>query len=259
MGRIHLFEFEDQKWFPQKLRNYGTDFLQFLSNFAGIYKSIVPLLSEMLRSTGNNRIVDLGSGGGGGLLYINRQLQKSVPDLQILLTDYYPNLPALKYHALKAGNINYITKPVDARLVPRDLNGLRTLFLLFHHFKPKEAQKILEDAIRANQPIAIFEGQERSIPSLLAMFFSPVSVLFTTPFIRPFSAGRLFFTYLIPLVPLFVWWDGIVSSLRTYSAKEMEKLLKDTRDAYKYHWEMGKLSSGPAKIPYLLGKPMEHI
>ncbi len=32
MARIHLFEFENQAWFPSFLRNYGTDFLQFLSN-----------------------------------------------------------------------------------------------------------------------------------------------------------------------------------------------------------------------------------
>ncbi|SHM52145.1 hypothetical protein SAMN04488057_1026 [Cyclobacterium lianum] len=38
MGRIHLFEFEDLEWFPAFLRDYGTDFLQFLSNKTKMYK-----------------------------------------------------------------------------------------------------------------------------------------------------------------------------------------------------------------------------
>ena len=42
MKRIHLFEFEDQTWFPSFLRNYVTDFLQFLSNKAKVYESVVP-------------------------------------------------------------------------------------------------------------------------------------------------------------------------------------------------------------------------
>ena len=66
MRRIRLFEFEDQKWFPIFLRNYMTDFLQFLSNEAKIYELIIPLLVEKLKSTNSNKILDLASGGGGG-------------------------------------------------------------------------------------------------------------------------------------------------------------------------------------------------
>ena len=40
MSRIHLFEFEDQKWFPSFLRNYGTVFLQFLSNKTRMYQPL---------------------------------------------------------------------------------------------------------------------------------------------------------------------------------------------------------------------------
>ena len=41
MGRIHLFEFEDQSWFPEFLR---TDFLQFLSNKTKMYKPIISII-----------------------------------------------------------------------------------------------------------------------------------------------------------------------------------------------------------------------
>ena len=253
MGRIHLFEFEDQEWFPTFLRNYGTDFLQFLSNKTKIYKPIIPIIEKGLQNSKTNQIIDLGSGGGGGLIWLNSELKKDVPDLKIILTDYYPNIPAFKFTKKQADNFEFIEKPIDARDVPIELKGLRTQFLSLHHFKPNDAKQILQNAIHSNSSIAIFEAQERSLPSILAMLFSPLSVLFTTPFIRPFKFGRIIFTYLIPIVPLFVLWDGIVSSLRTYSIKEMNDLTANLVGTENYNWEINKLKSGPGVILYLLG------
>lgn len=153
----------------------------------------------------------------------------------------------------KADNIDYIKTPADARNVPGNLRGLRTLFLSFHHFKPEDAKIILQNAVNSKSPIAIFEGQERSFTSLLAMFLSPVSVLVTTLFIKPFKLGRLLFTYIIPLVPLFVWWDGIVSSLRTYSEEEMKAMINELKNKDGFEWEVGRIKSGPVFILYLLG------
>ncbi|UII76230.1 hypothetical protein LV716_00075 [Flagellimonas sp. HMM57] len=253
MGRIHLFELEDQKWFPTFLRNYGTDFLQFLSNKTKMYKPIIPIIEKGLLKSKTNQIVDLGSGSGGGLIWLNSQLKKDIPDLKIILTDFYPNIPAFKLTKTKSDNFEYLEKSVDARSVPNELKGLRTQFLSLHHFKPKDAKLILQNAVDTDSSIAIFEGQERSLPSILAMLFSPISVLLTTPFIRPFKIGRIVFTYLIPIVPLFVLWDGVVSSLRTYSVKEMNKLVENLNGTETYDWEINKVKSGPSAILYLLG------
>ncbi len=253
MRRIHLFEFEDQKWFPGLLRNYGTDFLQFLSNKTRMYKPIIPIIQKGLEKSGTNQIIDLGSGGGGGLIWLSEELKKKIPNLKITLTDLYPNVEAFKFTKACADNFEFIEESIDARKVPLELKGLRTQFLSLHHFKPEDAKQILQNAIDSNSSIAIFEAQERSIPSIIAMLFSPISVLLTTPFIRPFKLGRILFTYLIPIVPLFVMWDGIVSSLRTYSLKEMNELIKDLKGSENYDWKINKVKSGPGTVLYLLG------
>lgn len=255
MGRLHLFEFEDQKWFPAFLRNYGTDFLQFLSNKTAMYKGIVSLLEETLHKTKTNQIVDLGSGGGGGWLWLNEEMRKHIPDLKIILTDFYPNIPAFEHTQQMASNFSYVSTPVDARDVPVELKGLRTQFLSLHHFEPEDAIKILNNAVQTKSPIAIIEGQERTIASIIAMLLSPISVLLTTPFIRPFKFGRILFTYLIPVVPLFILWDGVVSSLRTYSIEEMYTLLDDVEGAAAFEWKIGRVRSGPAYLLYCLGVP----
>ncbi len=224
-----------------------------------MYKPIIPILKKGLKKGGTNQIVDLGSGGGGGLIWLNSELKKDIPDLKIILTDFYPNIPAFKLTKQKANNFEFIENPIDARNVPTELKGMRTQFLSLHHFKPTDAKQILQNAIDNSSSIAIFEAQERSLPSIIAMIFSPLSVLLTTPFIRPFKIGRIFFTYFIPVVPLFVLWDGIVSSLRTYSVKEMNELVKDLNGTDQYDWEINKVKSGPSIVLYLLGTKKENV
>lgn len=253
MSRLHLFEFEDLKWFPSFLRNYMTDFLQYISNNMELYEPVIPVLEKVINKSNTNQIIDLGSGGGGGLLWLNSQLKKNNPDLKILLTDFYPNIDAFEHTKKQSDNFEYLKTPVDARKVPKGLIGLRTQFLSLHHFKPNDAKKILQNAIDSKSNIAIFEAQERSIKSILFMFFSPISVLIYTPFIKPFKLGRILFTYIIPIVPIFIWWDGIISALRTYSVKEMEELIDDLKNKDDFHWEVGRINSKKVPLLYLLG------
>ncbi len=253
MGRIHLFEFEDLKWFPSFLRNYMTDFLQFISNKFDVYKPIVPIIEEGLEKSKSNTIVDLASGGGGGILKLNEHLLESRPNLKIILTDYYPNIEAFKQTKASAKNIEYITTSIDALSVPKSLEGLRTQFLSLHHFKPMQAQQILQNAVNNESAIAIFEAQERNLKSVIFMLLSPLNVLLLTPFIKPFKFGRLLFTYLIPILPILVCWDGLVSVLRTYSIKEINNLINSLSNGNSFEWKLGKVKSGPSKITYLLG------
>ena len=83
------------------------------------------------------------------------------------------------------------------------------------------------------------------------MILSPISVLLTTSFIRPFKLGRIIFTNLFPIVPICILWDGIVSSLRTYSVKEMHELVSKLNNHESYEWTIGKEKG----ILYLIGIP----
>lgn len=51
--------------------------------------------------------------------------------------------------------------------------------------------------------------------------------LLITPFYFWRSPGHLFFTYVIPIVPFVLVFDGFVSSLRTRTPDEVLALMKD--------------------------------
>jgi hypothetical protein len=252
--RYHLFEIEDQPWFPAFLRDYMTDFLRSVSDWMHLFEPAVPILERGLRSTQGATIVDLASGGGGGWRKVAADLAPRVPGVRVVLTDLYPNEAALRRLVASMPEVFRMeSQPVDARAVPPALSGLRTQFLSFHHFRPRDACRILQNAVDSGAPIAIFEIQRRSIADALKFALSPINVLLTTPFIRPFRWGRLFWTYVIPVVPLAVMWDGVVSVLRTYSPEEMRAMAAGLDGGESYVWEVGIANGGKAPMPYLLG------
>lgn len=256
MKRLHLFEFEDQTWFPAYLRNCLTDFLEFLFVNFNLYKPTVSLIKDVLLSTNNEQIIDLCSGGSGPIKQIQKYLQeKENLKTKIILTDKYPNIDKFKHLKKKSSaEINFIANSVDATNVPEELKGIRTLFTSFHHFTEETGKKILQDAYNKKVAIAIFEAIDRSLYSLFLTLPLPLFVLFFTPFIKPFKLSRLFWTYIIPVAPLVVLWDGIISVFRIYNPDELLLLVEDLNK--NYSWKAGKIKTiMNSKIVYLIGKP----
>lgn len=240
---IHLFEFTDQPWCPTAIRQYVTDYLQFVITKAGIYHPAILILKEVMDKTGIEEIIDLCSGSGGGVDVIQKELSESAGKIiKLTMSDKFPN-PEL-YKLLKKnsnGGLDYIKESVDVMHVPGNIKGIRTLFSAFHHFRPDEAKEILIDAVKNNMPICIFEGAGKSFIYFLGiLIFTPFIFFFTTPFYKPFKFSRLFFTYIIPLVPVMTTWDGLVSILRMHTPKDMLKMTKEI-NAPGYVWKAGKV------------------
>lgn len=257
MKRIHAPEWEDFRWFPTSWRNYGTSYLQFIATRFDIYKSIVPIIEKGLRTNGKNEWLDCASGGGGGLITIFKAIVKSNPSVSLTLSDLYPNTKAFEQTcAVDVERIRFESQPVDAAQLPQHLKQkFRTLFGAFHHMSESHASKILQQAVDDQVPIAIFEPLSRNVPAFISMLFVPLNVWLFTPFIRPVHWQVLPFIYLIPIVPLYILWDGVASILRMYSKPELEALIKGLKNSENFFWEVGETGSGPMKVTYLYGEP----
>jgi hypothetical protein len=252
MNRMHLFELEDQGWFPVVIRDLATDYLQFIQERFRIDRAMTPLVRRALDDGGATRIVDLCSGGSGPLLGLVTDLAAEGRPVHATLTDLFPNIPAFaKIAAASGGLIGYEREAVDARDVPPHLTGLRTIFNGFHHLRPVDATAVLHAAAAARQPIAIFEVSERSLRTL-PVLLTPIFVWLATPFMRPFTWQRFVWTYLIPLVPLTCLWDGMVSQLRAYTVPELRHLCQGSAPM---RWEAGQvpIAKGGGRLTYLIG------
>src|SRR3972149_3230972 len=219
MKRIHLFEFNDQPWFPNTFRRMQTDYLQFVTTLSAGHQNLVPLFQRALQHAGTTEVLDLCSGGTGPWLRLQKHLEKAGLTVSVRLSDKYPNPEAIqKWGRTPRRGIEYLAEPVDALQVPLHLKGMRTLFEGFHHFRPEQARAILQDAVDQRAAIGIFEASLMPPLGLLLLLMAPVTTIFSylvlTPFIKPRAWWRFLWTYLIPAVPLATCSDGVISLLR---------------------------------------------
>jgi hypothetical protein len=256
---MHLIEIADLAWCPPGIRHGVSDYCRFLVEVSGFFNPVAPLLAEALRRTGARQVLDLGSGAAGPWLGLQARLRDLGIDLPVCLTDYYPDLQAFERASrLSRQAITYLTEPVDATRVPEQLPGFRTMFQAFHHLRPDQARALLADAVAKGEGIGVFESGSRNSLILLGELGTPLRILLLAPFIRPFRWSRLFWTYLVPALPLVLLFDVIVSCLRIYSGPELREL---TAGLDRYHWDIGTVRRKwlPFGITYLIGVPVEKL
>ena len=260
MKRFHLREISDQRWCPKPLRDGTTVFLQYFENVSNVFSTTSSLIRHAMEQCGARRVVDLCSGSGGPWLRLHRLFhERERFPITIWLTDKRPNVESLRQaRTLSRNGLDFYADSIDAMDVPDELTGFRTFFNSFHHFSPDEALSILQDAVAKRQGIGIFEATERNLMAILEIItLLPVSVLVFTPFVRPVRLSLLFWTYIIPLLPFIITYDGVISSLRTYTPEELQNLTeKVTEDSYV--WKIGRqpVPNLPRTITYLIGYPI---
>ncbi|ODN80677.1 hypothetical protein L202_02851 [Cryptococcus amylolentus CBS 6039] len=285
-GRPWLLEISDQPWCPPYLRDPVRDMLTFLwthrvppFQHRAPYEGAVEVLNQVVdeietydRDNGirgeTMRIVDFGSGAGGPVRKVEaalneRRLADNNTPVPVSLSDIHPVPSAISDST--SPTLSYIHEPVNAFHAPKSVSSLkhlRTFFLSFHHFNNDHGRQIIADSMRSAEALCIFELQECNLGSAIMILMLAPLTWILTPLLRP-SAKTLFFTYLIPLIPLILVFDGLVSVYRTRTPKQilylaklanlslaLEGEAKDNGDTdwrweygYKRHtWPFGRLS-----------------
>jgi hypothetical protein len=252
LRRLQLFEFLDQAWCPDSVRHGATDYLEAVTNRADIYRPVREEIFRTIDLCGAQRVIDLCAGGGGPWLspawsgVLSRRAS-----LKVFLTDKFPS--ATLSARLRANpGVSCVNYAVDAAHVPEQLSGFRTIFSSFHHFPDSVAREILADTVRRGEGFAMSEVTSRTPKAFATMLLMPIFAWILTPRMRPFRWSRLLLTYLVPLIPFVVLWDGIVSCLRTRTPRE---LLELTASFSGYEWTAGYARGAWLAPVFLIGLP----
>jgi len=257
LPRFHGIELHELPGCPDLLRRVATDYLRTVGEVFRAFEPVAPLLAEALAASGSRRIVDLCSGAGGPIVGLAGSLEEKLGfEPEVVLTDLHPNREAFAWLAARAKvPVSFEAASIDALAVPDRLEGVRTIFDAFHHFRPQQARAILADAARTRSPLLIVEATERSLPAMLGMvLFVPLLVLLLTPFVRPVSFGRLLVTYVVPLAIPLILFDGIASCWRSYTPEELIAL-SDGLGGDDYRFRVVQLATRGGKLTCLLGAP----
>lgn len=260
--RFELFEFHDQLWFPDFLRREVVDALQMVLERTDAYNPIAGRLREALNCSGAREVVDLFSGAGGPWPSLLRLFQREgTPPVEVLLTDKFPNASnGGDAEEPCSSGITFLPDPIDATAIPETLQGFRTIFSSFHHFDPEQAGRFLRDSAERGQGVGVFEIASRHTFTLLTILAMPFADWLFTPFRRPFRWSRIFWTYIIPVVPLVLLVDGLISCLRAYSLADLRAMTAGVNSG-DYEWQIGEeLNTNlPLRVTYLVGWPKKLI
>lgn len=148
-------------------------------------------------------------------------------------------------HSRQSENLSFIPQKVDATDPPiavtslsstnsrsedgefaSDTKVFRLYCLSFHHFDDKMAKKVLDSTMETADGFAIIELQDRKLGSL-CLIFGHIGYMFASTIFHFWKDPiQLFFTYIVPVLPAVVTFDGLMSCLRVRTFREVVDLLK---------------------------------
>ena len=182
--------------------------------------------------------VDFCAGGGGPTPAIERVINTNLnchglDPVDFVLTDLHPNVEAWEKIAKRNDHVTYEAQSVDASKAPSVLarvgskKTMRLFNLAFHHFDDPLAKDILRNTVETSHGLAIFELQDRSVASFMTHVLFGISTIFFAPLFawKWKSPATLFFSWLVPILPFVLVFDGYISSLRTRTPDEFRHLL----------------------------------
>lgn len=225
---------------------------------------VAKLLSDELGADVDSYVfVDYCAGGGGPTPFIERYINSTEEDgdssattkgrkttkkqqqqqpVHFILTDLHPHIPNWTLAAAASPHIHYSPQSIDAAASPPNLlstvepplpspsqqkKTFRTFNLAFHHLPDPLATSVLADTLRTSSGFAIIELQDRQWRSFLAVCLLGLGVLAFAPYFawKWHSPGTLFWSWVVPVLPFVLVWDGWMSSVRTRTVEEVEGMM----------------------------------
>jgi len=238
-----LKELEDYEWFPKLWRRYQTDYIGFVVAKFLIYKAFISYIST--KENLSEKMFDLCSGSGEPAISI---FQKSGVFKHLTLSDKFPQPMESKAH-----NIIYLNTSHDVLHDTFESGKTYTMFNAIHHFSDVQKTEMIRHLTESGSRAYIVEILQPGIICFFKVFFATtIGTLILTPFIRPFSSKRLFFTYILPINILTITFDGLVSVCKSRTVKQYQQLFQPMKDKT----NVFKLKNGFSPLVVIEVKPL---
>jgi hypothetical protein len=253
--RLQLFEFCDQAWLPAFIREAHLDCLNFIHTTYQPYFRLAGLIARWASQTGNAAVLDIGSGGAEQVARLIRcAIAQDVSLPRFVVSDLYPNIDAWRQVEGELGEqqLGHVEKPLSA-LNAQDSN-LRnwSIFTAFHHLAPETARHFLANFAKHGNGLCIVELTKRRWLDIIPMIFALPVHLIVPFFAKKFKLSKLLVTTVLPIVPVMVSFDGVISVLRTYKPDEIVNMFPaDLRDSFEVEHQEVWWRFAPSKATLL--------
>ena len=257
MKRLQLFEFHDESWFPNLIREGQIEILSLANRLSGFADALAPVFSQFAAEAGAKTILDLCSGAGGPMVLLLEAMSRNKQPLpRLLLSDLYPNLAAWRAISETCPiQVNYIDHPVDATNVPAEVEAdMVTIVNALHHFPMDMVSAIIKDA--TNRGTAFFMAEAFPRDFFRASAFLPalgLSMLKNPWLCERRGLAKALLSIPAPILTATGLWDWGVSAIRIHEPEELLPLAREI--APDYYWKFGSAAYRPwGRAVYLHGR-----
>lgn len=255
------------------LWSYKAPVIQPASPASLVARTLQQVLSSSLTQY---TFVDFCSGAGGPTPYIEREVNKRSTSalkeraqrdgqlhangigeslgasVDFVMTDIHPHLSAWSTASKQSSHLHYVPHSVDAANAPANIQEIanvpnrdnkkvfRLFSLAFHHFSDPLATSILRNTLATSDGFAIFELQGRDMGNLFTVFCMWPLLFGGSWYWFWGQWEHLFYTYVIPIVPFVLVFDGYISCLRTRREGEIMELIRKAGGAEGWTFETGR-------------------
>lgn len=257
------FEIFTDGWMPDIMSHMAQDTLTrmwqdgFQRGIVQVDSQVSNTLAEYLRDASCSYIIDLAAGGGMASSMWAQELRGKGVEVNVILTDLQPNLRAWECLQTSFGpHITFINKPVDATDLQGSLQragmstdiaceGLRTINLSLHHFRPELVRGLLQDVIQAKSAILISDLAPKRGGVLCDWAVTCKHALsLSAAEMQAYLPNMQWWTPLfLPFVYLMASHDATVSVLRAYSASELFAMVDTIPGGERYRVSVFKSAS----------------
>ncbi|MDA3969823.1 MAG: hypothetical protein PF442_00565, partial [Desulfobulbaceae bacterium] len=244
LKNILTFEFNDSPRCPDFIRESILEVLGASIRDAGVYDRLAPRFIECCTEGGIREVLGIGAGSGESTaVFLDAVLQTVHTPPHIYISDLLPMVRVMAETCNRYPDLmTPIHHPVDIRnpSVAPD-HDMRMVLSAFHHFDRELAATFLHDAREQKVAVFIAEPFTRSLKAFLPLFLHGFTSLARNGiFSTKMRLAKFIFTFLIPLIPLCLLWDGLVSMMRMYTEEEFMEMvaaLPESDQSYQWQYE----------------------
>lgn len=255
MIRLQIPQITTSSHAPSWFKNLVDEFLDHIVSLVNANRPFLPLIEEAHRNGAKSIYIFAPEVGGSAALLVT-DIQERFPDLKIIiLKDGLSS--ARKSHLASLNNSALQSLPTQSMQDPIEPSAL--VLSINHAHRLSDADFVIHVCELQSKfgHFIIGEGNNKSIRQVIGMtIIVPLVILLMTPMIRPLRLSRFIFTYMIPVAPLAIVWDGVAALFRIRSPKLLNSL---SSQFDKDHWQYssGKLPNNRGGfIIYLQGRKL---
>jgi hypothetical protein len=261
---MHLltFEFNDSPKCPKFIRESILEVLGDSIRNAGVYDVLAPRFSRFCEDVGAREILEFGAGSGESTaVFLDAILAGTVKPPHIYISDLYPMADVMAQTCRRyPAQFTAITESVDLCNPPATPpHDMRMVLSAFHHFDTEIAQSFLRDSQEKGVAVFIAEPFTKTLKSFFPLFIHGFTSLARNGiFARKMRGLKFLFTFLVPLIPMCLLWDGLISMIRMYDERGFQEIvdsLPKSKQDYKWHYvEVPVPLGGTASV--FMGRPV---